>query len=81
MVTFRAKRKPIIFRSFQNAIEYAEKNQKYISGLYESQWFLMHDRLQKSYMKGRYSFLKKLGTCWGSQYDEYECPDYIHSRY
>lgn len=81
MVTFRVKRKPIIFRSFENAVKYAEKNQRYVSGLYESQWFLMHDRLQKKYMKGRYAFLKKLGVGWGQQYYEFEFPDYVKSSY
>jgi len=81
MVTFNVNRRPIIFRSFTNAINYAEKNKQYVSGFYESQWFLMHDRLQRKYMKGKYNFLRDLKTncCIGDGFNDYEYGDYCLS--
>ena len=86
MVTFNVNRRPIIFHSFNNAINYAEKNKQYVSGFYESQWFLMHDRLQRKYMKGKYNFLKDLKTnTWvlkspSQQINCQRLPNYIITR-
>ena len=84
MVTFNVNRRPIIFHSFNNAINYAEKNKQYVSGFYESQWFRMHDRLQRKYMKGKYAFLKDLKQKSLSDllddYKDYEHGDYCSSK-